>query len=331
MNDSTNKSDINKNAQINEISQTSNEGNGDNTNLLANILSAVISIALSAFILAIMAFMLFSQGNTLIEQKFSIDNDQLPGQPVVTQPPDDDPIPPKEDIHSIVLKYNKLFQNSIITDWKSSNLTDSSFEKGMSISNNDSSEHKINWEEVKADGIDYVIIKIGSRGYTKGDIFLDKSFTEHMEGAKKNEIKIGCFFYSQAITLEEVDEEIETVINAVAPYKDLLSYPIGISLERQERTAKLLNEDLIDLIKYFCIRLTQSGYTPMIMGDVEWFSQFEEGSFKGYLKLVSSEEPPSNNIDNCIIWEYEEKSEIGVIKGTNSSLELSISQYGLLE
>lgn len=302
-------------------------------------------------IVNITAIMIFWQGNAIIEFNLSDNPGSTPGYESdvpgyeTTVPGYETNAPggniisgEKEDIHSIVLKYNKLFQNNVVTNWQSYeindnipySLTNAPFERGISISQYNSFDQSIDWKSVKADGIDYAIIRIGGRGYETGNIYVDTNFFDHIEGAQKNGIKIGCYFYSQAITREEVDEEIVKIVETIGQYKDSLDYPIGVSLDRRVRTADLSDTECVDIVKYFCIRLLQAGYTPMIMGNLEWFEQFEEETFKGYLKLVSTERPPSGSIDNCIIWEYDESAE-RIVDGIGSQLELSISEYGLLE
>ncbi len=61
------------------------------------------------------------------------------------------------------------------------------------------------------------------------------------------------------------------------------------------------------------------------MGTEEWFHRFPDKTFFGYFKLVSSENAISSNIDNCIIWEYNENAE--GVDGINGKFELSVSAY----
>lgn len=251
--------------------------------------------------------------------------------------PNTDPIDHQgDDIHSFVLEYSALFKNDIAIDWESYRMDEEQryylenglSETGISISYFDSDEEDIDWDALYNDGIGYVLVRIGGRGYDTGKIYLDKKYTEYMEAATETGIKVGCYFYSQAISQAEADEEIEQIVKSVAGYKDVLDYPIGISFERGKRTSDLSAEECIDLVKYICIRLLQAGYIPMIIGGTEWYEQFPAGTFSGYLKLVSSKEPP-RYIDNCIIWEYDDNAK-NTIAGVKNAVELSVSTYGLL-
>lgn len=233
------------------------------------------------------------------------------------------------DIHTIVLENDNLFQNDISVDWSLCNeengrfyFENNSSETGISVSEH---QEDIDWGKVKLDGIDYAIIRIGGRRYKEGNLYLDSRFNENMDEAKSNEIKVGTYFYSQAINQKEMDEEIRMILEALKEYT--LDYPIGIGLERidKKRTNNLSDAEYVDLIKYFCIRIKQSGYTPMIMGKEEWFKEFPEGTFDGYLKLVTNVEAPPRDIDNCIIWEYQENAQY-MVAGIDQ-VEMSVSIY----
>lgn len=188
----------------------------------------------------------------------------------------------------------------------------------------------IDWEKVKADGVDFAIIRIGSRGYESGKLRLDSKFKENMDGVNANDIKAGVYFFSQAINEDEMEEEINEILEAIEGYS--LGYPIGIELDCLEnyRTYELSTsehqKEYIDLIKYFCTRIEQEGYAPMIVGQLDWFQQFPDGTFDGYYKWVYSADSAPSNIDNCVIWTYSENT-LGVIDGIDANVSVGLGVY----
>lgn len=239
----------------------------------------------------------------------------------------------KEDylanIHSFVLANEEVFQNDISIEWElyqsdgnmRRSLQNVPSEMGISVSKY---QEIIDWEKVEQDGIDFAIIQVGSRGYEDGTLYRDSYFKDNIEGATKNGVKVGVSFHSNAINQNEMDQEIELIVDALQEYN--LDYPVGITLKREEnlRTSELSDEEYIDLIKYFCIRIKQNGYQPMIMGDIEWFQQFPQGTFNGYFKLVYSPNIAPSDINNCIIWQYRENTR-GVVAGVRDDLVLSVN------
>ena len=90
---------------------------------------------------------------------------------------------------------------------------------GKYLTGIDVSEHQydIDWEKVAADGIDFAMIRVGYRGSTAGQIYTDEYFEKNIAGATAAGLKVGVYFYSQAINAEEAAEEAAFVLNAIRP------------------------------------------------------------------------------------------------------------------
>ena len=65
----------------------------------------------------------------------------------------------------------------------------------------------IDWQAVKADGVEYAFVRLGIRGYGSGKIVLDENFADNMQGANEAGVKAGVYFFTQAVTVEEAQEE----------------------------------------------------------------------------------------------------------------------------
>lgn len=71
----------------------------------------------------------------------------------------------------------------------------------------------IDWEQVKAAGYEFAILRIGYRGYgEKGTLNADEKFEQNMENARKAGIDVGVYFFSQAVNEEEAKEEADFVL-----------------------------------------------------------------------------------------------------------------------
>ncbi|MDE5764007.1 MAG: glycoside hydrolase family 25 protein [Ruminococcus sp.] len=132
----------------------------------------------------------------------------------------------------------------------------------------DISEHQgsIDWELVKASGIDFVIIRAGYRTYGGGIITMDNNFSANINGAEAAGLDVGVYFYSQAITPDEAIEEADAVLNAIAGKN--ITYPVIFDWEiisyDKARTDSVTVETLADCCVSFCERVKSAGYTPMI-------------------------------------------------------------------
>lgn len=127
----------------------------------------------------------------------------------------------------------------------------------------------INWQKVKNDGIKYAFIRVGYRGYGKaGTIDNDSTFKRNITEAKKYGIKVGVYFFSQAITTAEAREEANYTLNKIKGYS--IDMPVVIDYEYAGGSdGRLTNANLsktaaTNIVMEFCKTVKNAGYTPMV-------------------------------------------------------------------
>lgn len=130
----------------------------------------------------------------------------------------------------------------------------------------------VDFEALREEGIDFVILKVGARGYGTGLISLDENFTVNMEAATKAGLEIGVSFYSQAVTVEEVIEEVQFVAANLIPYR--ITYPVALKMESITndfaRTDILDVEQKTQMVETFLREMEREGYDVILYGDKEW-------------------------------------------------------------
>lgn len=132
----------------------------------------------------------------------------------------------------------------------------------------------IDWEKVKAAGIDFAIIRVGYRGYgaagTLSEKTKDKYFDENMKGALAAGLQVGIYIFSQAITTEEAKAEAEYILNYIGDYNVTLplvmdyEYASDSSTGGRVKTAKLSKDAATKICLAFCETISAAGYTPMV-------------------------------------------------------------------
>ncbi|WP_329383186.1 GH25 family lysozyme [Anaerofustis sp. HA2171] len=127
----------------------------------------------------------------------------------------------------------------------------------------------INWQKVKNDGIKYAFIRVGYRGYGKaGTIDNDSTFKRNITEAKKYGIKVGVYFFSQAITTAEARQEANYTLNKIKGYS--IDMPVVIDYEYAGGSdGRLTNANLsktaaTNIVMEFCKTVKNAGYTPMV-------------------------------------------------------------------
>ena len=74
----------------------------------------------------------------------------------------------------------------------------------------------IDWAAVKDSGIEFAIIRLGYRGYGSGKLVEDEYAKKNLKEAREAGLKIGAYFFSQALNIKETDEEIQFMLNMLA-------------------------------------------------------------------------------------------------------------------
>lgn len=179
----------------------------------------------------------------------------------------------------------------------------------------------IDWTKVKAAGYDFAMIRIGARGYGSGNLVLDDNFVSYMLGAKNAGLDTGVYFFSQAITEEEVVEEANFCVGALMNYG--ASYPIAIDVEWIEddtaRTDDLTAMDRTELALKFCETVKSFGYKPMIYASRDMLiAGMHPDLFEDYEVWLSDDYEPEDGTDYpyaFTMWQYSKKGKVNGITG----------------
>ena len=185
-------------------------------------------------------------------------------------------------------------------------------------------QRTIDWEAVKADGIDFAIIRAGGRLMQSGGLYADKCFVDNVRGALAAGLQVGVYFFSQAISPEEGLEEAEMVLSMLEGYD--ITMPVVMDWERlggsDVRTYGVGADRVTAAAIAFCDRVREAGYTPMIymnsycgytkldlrdLTDVElWFAEYESvPSFRYHFTM----------------WQY---SSQGRVNGINGDVDMNL-------
>ncbi len=131
----------------------------------------------------------------------------------------------------------------------------------------DVSEHQygIDWQQVKASGVDGAFIRIGRRGYTEGGLFNDPWYQPNMDGALAAGMEVGVYFFSQAVSVQEALEEADFVLERLQGYR--VTLPVVYDWEKipgeaSARTNGLSMTTRTDCAVAFCEKIKAAGYTP---------------------------------------------------------------------
>lgn len=183
----------------------------------------------------------------------------------------------------------------------------------------------INWEEVASDGIDFVILRIGYRGYgSKGIMGIDDNFYKNYDGAVNAGLKVGAYFYSQATNAEEAREEARYVLSALGDRE--LQMPVVYDWEyvdnAEARTAQMTSEQITECAVNFCNEIEMSGREVMIYFNREiGYFEYDLASISGYDFWLAEYSEYPTFIYKFNMWQY---TDSGTVKGISSRVDMNI-------
>ena len=143
--------------------------------------------------------------------------------------------------------------------------------EGESITGVDVShwQNDIDWEQVKASGVQFAMIRLGYRGYEQGGLNLDTYALLNLEGAIAAGLDVGVYFFSQALTPEEAEEEANFALEHLEPYREHITMPVVFDWEHvssaNARTANMRDPDILTQCTLAFLQTVEaSGYRPMV-------------------------------------------------------------------
>lgn len=194
-------------------------------------------------------------------------------------------------------------------------------EVGVDIS---SHQQSVDWEAVKAAGVDFAILRAGYRGYTEGAIQEDETFLTNLAAAKAAGLKVGVYFFSQALDKAEAVEEAEFVLNLLDGAE--LDYPIFFDWEDIEAEARTDGMDSVTLTACavaFCKRVELNGYRAGVYFNQRFgFEEFDLRDLQDYeLWLAEYALSPSFPY-HFDVWQY---ANDGMLSGVDGPVDLNLA------
>jgi len=197
---------------------------------------------------------------------------------------------------------------------------------GVDVSAN---QGDVDFSKLKNAGCDFVMLKVGARGYSSGNIVSDANFQDNIRSAKKAGLDIGVYFCSQAVNKSEAREEADEVLDAISGQS--VKYPVAFVMENVvEDMARIEALDMTErtqIAKAFLNRIEDAGYKAMIYGDKEWLLtmvDMEELQDYDVWFAQDSEEPEYPY--KFGMWQYDTDASIKGITG-NATMIMSFEDY----
>ena len=183
----------------------------------------------------------------------------------------------------------------------------------------------INWEAVKNSGVSYVIIRCGYRGSGQGQLIEDPKFQANIKGANAAGLKVGVYFFSQAVDEAEAVEEASMVLGQIKGYT--ISYPVFIDVEASGGRGDAIDKTARTAVcRAFCQTIQNGGYTAGIYSNKYWLeNNMDAGSLSVYKIWLAQYAAAPTYTGRYDLWQYRAT---GNVSGISGNVDMNISYLG---
>ncbi|MCH3971564.1 MAG: glycoside hydrolase family 25 protein [Oscillospiraceae bacterium] len=193
----------------------------------------------------------------------------------------------------------------------------------------------VDWKKVKAAGIYFAMIRVGYRGQTVGTIKADTKFAQNMKGALAAGLKVGVYFYSQAVSETEAKEEADYVIRQISSYK--VTWPVVFdwelgddeanSVDSTLRTSSATPDEVTKYTATFCSCVKAAGYQPCYYTNKAMgYTTFNLKTLSAYPIWYAEYQDLPSFYYHFDIWQYTAKGKVNGIDGT-ADLNISFQKF----
>ena len=179
----------------------------------------------------------------------------------------------------------------------------------------DVSEHNgaIDWEKVKADGVDFAILRVGfihDNGRGRSDYQWERNVSE----CERLGIPYGVYVYSYAETASHASTEADFVLQRLKGHNP--SYPVYYDLEDNCQLSVAQNHGMGALAQTFCNKIAAAGYTPGVYTNTNWWTNYlTDLCFGNWEKWVAQYNSSCTYKGSYSIWQYTSSGYVNGIDG----------------
>lgn len=222
------------------------------------------------------------------------------------------------------------FENGVLIDSDNGDidaqsLTDDPLPNGAVARGIDVSNHQgtVDWNKVKAAGIDFAILKVGPV-YGKPDVSFERNAAE----CERLGIPYGVYYYSYARSVEDANKEADRTLAWLGGHHP--SLPVYYDLEDSYilQDPDFSKDKLTQIAQAFCNRMEAVGFKSGIYANLNWLNNYlNSPSLSGYDHWVAQYNWRCDYAGSYSFWQY---SSSGNVPGVNGRCDMNYCFNGSL-
>lgn len=210
------------------------------------------------------------------------------------------------------------YQNGVFTGGNIPAVCSDAYHPDATLRGIDVSHHQgeIDWNKVKADGIDFAIIRCGyGMDMTEQD---DRYFEYNASECERVGIPYGVYIYSYADTTERASSEADHVLRLIQGHT--LSYPVYFDME-DDSVTYVGNDTLAEIATTFCDKINAAGYPVGVYASVNWWKNYlTDPVFNNWYRWVAHYNDSCGYQGGYAMWQY---SCTGSVDGISENVDLN--------
>ena len=179
----------------------------------------------------------------------------------------------------------------------------------------------IDWNKVKADGIEFAILRAGFGRLEKQK---DEKFEQNYAEAKAAGIPVGTYWYSYAMSPEEAELEANVFLKVIKGKQ--FEMPVYFDLE-EKKQFDLGKEKVSAIMRAFLERVESAGYFTGLYGSASPLFTHTADDIKSHYTIWLAHWVDRTNYSGAYaVWQYSEKGKVDGISG-NVDLDICYKDF----
>lgn len=199
----------------------------------------------------------------------------------------------------------------------------------------------IDWNRLATSQVDFAIVRLGYRSSADGSIVEDPNARYNLQEAQKNDIMLGAYFFSTAISEEEAIEEANWAADLIDRYS--ITYPVAYDCEGYQeadsRQNGLSKKERTEIALAFLKQIEKRGYEGMFYSsknemeeDRQWLVSQIEKNYKIWVAQYPAAAYPATEKSSYSglhhMWQHTTN---GVVPGISQNVDLNVAYFGYEE
>ncbi len=181
---------------------------------------------------------------------------------------------------------------------------------------------KIDWDAVKAAGVDFAILRIGYGDQNAGGA--DEYFERNVQECERLGIRWGAYLYSYAVNTKEAADEAAHALSAM----EGLTPDLPIYYDMEDTSTLAAKDKFADIAQVFCSKVEAAGFDAGVYASASWWKKYLTSPvFDNWSKWSAQYYKVCEHPSDPDAWQYTSE---GRVPGISGNVDVNYAYEGLV-